>query len=249
MPRITLIGGILPNTYVVKMDYVPQLEWNNSVIGATVRLRVAISGSDVVVVCESDKAVEFGAVYIRALDMAKTAVNLMAFRDGRAVNVHFYMALDDANNPTRLDLLAPQSALTAYDLSTEFQPLHEMIVRDADLFIALDDLIGAARDPHSSAINCARAIDAIRYLISPNEKNEKKAWAAMQNALLVEDAYLKFISSASRFHRHGNRQFIPGNVANELIERAWTVMNRYLAYRKAKCASLDPAIYPLLKGK
>src|SRR5262249_26539082 len=114
--------------------------------------------------------------------------------------------------------------------------------------LVLNDLINAIRIPHITATNCSRVVEGIRHLIAPNQ-TEKAGWAVMRAALNVDEAYLKFLSQQSYQPRHGNHQFVTRETNGEILRRAWTVMDRYIHYRKrADGKSLPESEFPLLKG-
>ncbi len=65
---------------------------------------------------------------------------------------------------SRGDMLA--GLIDAYELD-DIDRLFNAMASNVDFFMLLDDVIGAVTTPRVLATNCARAIDAIRHLISP----------------------------------------------------------------------------------
>jgi hypothetical protein len=135
---------------------------------------------------------------------------------------------------------------TAFTLTTGFQDVLGMVFGNMDLAHALNDLIAAITRPHEALVSCARAMDRIKHLIAPAGAKDNNAWQAMRTALRVDEAYLKFITDPSKGPRHGRPGYTPGSVTNEVTQRAWAIMNRYLEFRKAG-GSL-PAHFTLLSS-
>lgn len=123
-----------------------------------------------------------------------------------------------------------------------------MVLQDAGLFMALNDLIAAISLPHVSTVNCARAIEGLRHLIASTGSSDKQAWEQMRQALQIDKAYLKLITDSSAASRHGNRVHVPGSVTTEITRRSWIIMNRYFEYRKRGNRVLSLTDFPLLKG-
>jgi len=113
---------------------------------------------------------------------------------------------------------------------------------------ALNDLIVAITIPHISSINCARAVDAIKHLISPTASTDKQAWEQMQSTLHLDKKYLTLVTDISKDARHGKGTHVSGSMTTEATQRAWTVMNRYFEFRKRGNKPLPISDFPLLKG-
>jgi hypothetical protein len=91
-----------------------------------------------------------------------------------------------------------------------------------------------------------RAIEALAQIISPGERNDNKRWIKLRDALNLSKPYLMVITEHSKGPRHGN-YFEPRTVPDEDIRmRAWTIMNRFLEYRKRGAIGLPLSEFPLL---
>jgi hypothetical protein len=121
-----------------------------------------------------------------------------------------------------------------------------MVIQEPTLFLAFNDLISAITLPHEAPVNCGRVMDRIKHLITPASRNEKVAWQAMRTALGVDEAYLKYITDWSAAPRHGRPDHVPAAITQEVTIRAWTVMNRYIEYRRA--GGVLPNSFTLLEG-
>jgi hypothetical protein len=118
---------------------------------------------------------------------------------------------------------------------------------DLNLNFALRDLVSAQISPRLAPINCARAVEALRHLVAPNLKRNK-AWATFRDNLNLDRTYTELLTGISVSHRHG--EYIPvSNRDNAEIElRSWTIMNRYLHWRRHGRKRLPLDRFPLLKG-
>lgn len=187
-------------------------------------------------------------VYMRALDLSRASVNVVGFAMGYGLTVHLHTLVDPTGNSSAIVFTDPRlpSLCTAYNLTVGFDEVHSMVLREPTLFMAFDDLIAAITLPHKAPVNCARVMDRLKHLIAPTGVKDKAAWQAMRNALRVDEAYLKYITDSSSAPRHGRPDHIPGTVTTEVTVRAWTVMNRYLEYRKA--GGVLPNTFSTLSG-
>ena len=69
----------------------------------------------------------------------------------------------------------------------------------------------------------------------------------MRENLNIQKAYLRFISDASAKARHANRNYIPPRIVSEVLKRSWTIMDRYLEYRKGGNTRLSADQFRLLE--
>src|SRR6185312_11433371 len=121
------------------------------------------------------------------------------------------------------------------------------VLSDWKLAHAFDDLIHAISVPHVSSVNCARAIEGLKHLLSTDAMNDKQRWEHMRNVLNLSKDYLSLITKSSEENRHGKRSRVEGDVASDVTRRSWTIMNRYLEFRKRGSADPLPADqFPLL---
>jgi hypothetical protein len=179
--------------------------------------------------------------------VSRTAVELVAFTKGWGLSVELSKFVTPDGVEREIGVLMHEnlsSLCTAYDLTHDFNNVWAIVQGDKELFGILNDLISSITTPHVSVVNCARAIDGIRNLIS----SKKNDWAAMHRALRVDAPYLMFISEHSKGPRHGNRGYVDGPTIDTILERSWSVMNRFLEYRKRKCTDLPESEFGILVG-
>jgi hypothetical protein len=114
----------------------------------------------------------------------------------------------------------------------EFLKVYKVVLEEPAIFMALNDLIVAISYPHHGPVNCARAVESIRHLLAPNLKKRDAQWRVMNNALQLKSTYTSFITDHAKTGRHGDRTHIPGTTVREVVQRSWTIMNRFLEYKK-----------------
>ena len=106
----------------------------------------------------------------------------------------------------------------------------------------------AISSPRTIVPHCARAIDTLRVLSAPAKANKKRGWEILQRNLQVSEEYVKLLSVETRASRRGDHQAVSGEMTSEISKRAWTIMNRYLEYRKRGDQPLPLDLFPPLTG-
>jgi hypothetical protein len=183
---------------------------------------------------------------IRAFDLARANINLVAFATGQGLTVEFEYILDARGMPSYLvpNNLPMAQHCKSYQLSNpnSFDEMYNIVVGEPDLARSLNDLIQAITTPHVSPISCGRAMDAI----SGNIRDDKKAWKMMRDALNIDEQYIRLVTATSADPRHGRPGHVPPHVTDEVCNRAWMIMHRFLEYRKRGSKPLPITAFPLL---
>jgi hypothetical protein len=255
MVKIHFIGRLWPA--VVQIDVrLPDLTWRCEEHNIEPLFRVVIGNSFVNVECELERydPIYFLEMYRRASDLARCAVNVVAFATGYGMTVVLETFISPDGAPSAIAPQDPSVAplCTAYSLQPERQAdlnsVVAIVTTNPDLIFTLNDLIEAITIPHVAPVNCARAMDRLKHLIAgPDSKSEAHAWKQMRDALRVSEGYLKTITEASKDPRHGRPGHTPGRITSEATRHAWAVTNRYLEYRKrGGVTPLPPDEFPLL---
>lgn len=196
-----------------------------------------------------------GEIFKRAWDLARTAVDAYCYLAGWGLTVYLDTLVDPSGDVTTV--LPKDESLaalcTAFDLKVasgpnSFDALYRMLVAEPALFMALNDLIVSITLPHHATVNCARAIEGLRVLMAPSITDRQRAWPIFQDNLNIDRAYREYVTGVSTGPRHGDRTFIPGTVVTETTKRSWTIMNRFLEYRKSGNQPLAVADFQLLCG-
>ena len=254
MHKIHFIGRVLPTAFKITVQ-APEAKWVWQEAGLELTFRVKIGNSFINAECElREYKPEFIAeLYRRAFDLTRASVNLVGFAQGLGLTVLFEMFIAPDGSVTELAPMDPSlpPLCTAYSLDPvrlpDFNAVINAVFTSPDLFMALEDLIGAITLPHVAAVNCARAMDRLKHLIATAGSDDRGAWKQMRDTLQIDEAYLKYVTDVSKGPRHGRLGHTPGNLTTEGTRRSWTVMNRYFEYVKRSERPLDATSFPPLK--
>lgn len=251
MPTVHFLGRVLPEVIQVSIGD-KSVKWEAPELGLTMEFTNHIENSRIDVECKVNRYTpeDLVPVYMRALDLCRASVDLVAFTMGCGFTVHIETFVDPSG--ARSSILPKDDSLpplcTAFTLANGFDEVHSMVLQDWRLFMALNDLVIAITLPHVSPVNCARAMERLKYLIASPTSKDKQGWQQMRHALQISEAYLKFITDHSADPRHGRPVHIPGRVTTEVTRRAWIIMNRYFEYRKRRSKPLSLNDFPVLTG-
>lgn len=252
MTTVRFRGRVFPSVVQVAIHGVPKIHWEVPERHLVTDFSFEIEGSEVLIVCELNKyePADFVHVYMRALDLARASVDLVSFSMGYGLSVVLDTFFDTCGTPSAILPQDPSLPVlcTSFSLASGFNDVLEIVLQTPPLFRAINDLIVAITIPHHSPVNCARAVETIKHLLAPKGARESQAWETMRNVLHLDEAYLKMITDNSKDVRHGKPIHIPSNVTSEVTRRAWTIMDRFLTYRKRGNKSLPASEFPELKG-
>jgi hypothetical protein len=245
--KVRFIGKVFPTFLSVNAQY--SMRWDDD-DGWSVDFHIKINGSRLKVDCTADEFEEsrhFLRMYLRARDFASAYLDLATFQSGKHLHCALqYWITPEGDCRYLYDTFGDTSQLSSAVKTVEdMQTLLPMVTTDPQTLLALRDLIRGVMTPHLGPIDCARALEAIRYKIAPGE-DRKKAWAELQARLRVEQSYLELITGTSTNPRHGNWQPIDGPTCHEIAIRTWTVMNRFLELKKRGLQSLPEGEFPVL---
>jgi hypothetical protein len=250
MPTVHFLGKVFPEALQMSVDHTPIIKWEEAEIGLTMEFSCHIVKSRIDVECKLNRFTveDFVPIYMRALDLCRASVDVVAFAKGWGLTVYLDTFVDPNGMESVIvfkdDRLPP--LCTALTLTEGFDKIHNLVLGEPALFMALNDLIVAITLPHVAPVNCARAMERLRHLIASPGSSDKNAWQQMRAALQIDERYLRFITKHSADARHGRPVRIPGAVTNEVIRRGWIIMNRYFEYRKREQSSLPENDFPLL---
>lgn len=233
---------------------IPEITWRWDERNLDLHFKSFINFSFIAVHCEFEGEYQeeyFDELYKRSFDLARAAVNLVAFATGYGLTVILENVIRPDGTPSVITLQdeALVSHCTAFSLTPQrtpdFEAVMQIVMTEPAIFRLLNDLIESITLPHIAPVNCGRVIDGINRLISPR-RGRKVAWPLMQQALNLSQAFLEPISELAKGPRHGDMAFIPGNKANEITRRTWIIMNRFLEYRKRGNHQLKAPEFPNL---
>jgi hypothetical protein len=255
MVTVHFLGRVIPVEYNVSIGFDPKIEFKEPQLNFEATFIVHIKNSAVDVECElpAFDPQQVALLYIRAFDRARTAVDLVAFATGISVITVLETLIlpNGQRTPVAfqhpdLGRLCTAYAINAPDTDKRFDETYRMVASDHEIFMALRDLVDANTLPHVGVINCGRVLDSIRRMISPGETDQKHAWSSMQIALNISRDYQEWVSKLSAQPRHADRSYITGPDTDTSLKRTWTIMNRFLEYRKRGNTPLQPPDFPTL---
>jgi hypothetical protein len=250
-PKVKFTGKVMPDFMKVTLALKPTIRWDNQEFNYQCMYVVSIEESQITVECFLDRYEERFQMllYARSIDLARAALDVACFSQGFIVTA----IIDTCENPdgtvSRLFIqdsdLSPLCTAYGVDRRSLLSAL-EMILPNPALHLALNDLIAGHANLHNAAINSARCIEGLRALMAPAGTSRSDAWALMRANLRLEKSYPEFVTTLSQAPRHGDRSAIPWYDSREALRRGWTIMNRYLEFRKRGEHPLPADEFPLL---
>lgn len=246
-------GQVLPRPAQISVSNIPLVSWTVPEHDLELHYTLTIKQSVVHVIVTANKfdtKEHLVALYMRALDLTRSAVDLIGFVKGMGLVVHLDRFVDSDGKSMELvfndESLVP--LCTAYQIDDGFSEMLSILLASHPIAAQLRNLIESITIPHVSLVNCARAVEGLRQIMAPAESNDSSAWKLMRDALNVDEAYLKLITGKSKGPRHGGTSHVPGTVTSEVTKRAWNVMNRFLEYKKRNDTPLPQSEFPMLLG-
>ena len=259
MPIIHINGRVFPEGMKVNTGRLGSVLWIEEGNASPVRFNINIASSiiDVECIVESyDPQDEKSLLLIRAFQFARSVVDCLAFISGSGLQIIFDSLVEPDGHIQ--NILFSNENLSS--LSRTFRPLEmsgdrsfpamfALVGSEPELFLALNDLIAAISMPGLVAINCARSLEGLRELLLPVDADDKRglAWELLRHVLNLNRSYTDYITKASIAGRHGSKIAVPGEAETTIIlERMWTIMDRFLAFRKGNSMPLSEIHYPIL---
>lgn len=253
MPIARFKGKLIPEGFHVVVQGHPTVHWKNQVSDIHVDLDIAFHGSTVEVTCNLirfDPQSQISLLILVAVNLAQGLLDLHCFQTGNAITAVLQkLELPDGRV---IDLVPSMKEFvglaTAIDKEEDFFRVLGIALTDFEMLLALRDLADSIRYTHLAEINCARATESIRNYFIPTGGKREDGWEPMRRSLNIGKSYTQFITERSRHPRHGNRLNEVKNDPRilEAGKRAWTIMNRFLEYRKRGNQPLPESEFPLL---
>jgi hypothetical protein len=253
MAKIQFLGRVLPE--FIKVTVPPRdVLWKEADTQAQTTMRLRIFESKINVECDSNiySKDNLAPLYMRAFDLARASINLVAFASGEGLSLILDTVICDDGMPLpmspRVHSLAP--LCTTYRVNeaddSALNEIYNIVLSDPTLFLALNDLVLAITLPHVAPMTCGRAMDGLKNIIATPDTTPVQAWEQMRNTLHIDKDFLQFITAMSAGPRHARPGHIPGETVREICRRSWIIMNRYLEYRKRGSQPLPVSEFPLL---
>jgi hypothetical protein len=250
-------GRVLPISQEFTMFGSLTVNWKD-VIEPDVTLEmsasISITRGIVDILCDSNlhgNANADGQVHLRASDLANAVVNIYGFGKGVGLSV----ALENVVKPDGLkytieeskpDLAQFVTVLHPFkDARVDINPVLPIVLGDSTIFVALNDLVGSITRIQDAPMKCGRAVDAVRHAMAPAD-DRKGGWPAMRDKLNVTQPFLEFLTEQSKGPRHGDLKGGTFEINQEVLRRAWIVLNRFLEFKKRGDQPLPVQDFPVL---
>lgn len=257
MPILKFTGRVMPDVMHVTITDHPAIDWRDTGNDSNCSFNISISKGLIEIDCILDKyeEIHLSEVYRRVLDLARATVDLVCFSSGYGLTVIIDRYTNAAGITTPIAPHDPRLAelckvFTLEPATTieknDFHKVLTLVLTDWKVFRILRQLIEANTVPHESSVICARVAEGIRHYLAAPGSNTKQSWANMRAQLNLSIDYLKLLTDVSTAPRHGDQTHIPGATTVEITRRAWTIMNRFLEYKKRGDQRLPEAEFPIL---
>jgi hypothetical protein len=232
MPTTRFLGKIYP-AILERFPPLPSTQYQNS-NGLITDLDIKIANSEFEIVCQTNRLAPRNEMLALATTAIRIPIDLFSFASGAGLVPFFEYYIDPEGTKTLIRVQSTDLAklCTAITSANEFVYVLRLLTESPLFYMALNDLAVALSHHHNTPINCARAIDGLRHLLSKADASRPEQWAEMHNKLRVTDKYLRFITDSSKLERHGKRHDLDSMTATEIAVRSWTVMNRYIEFKK-----------------
>lgn len=241
MATVRFTGKTVPNVGITATG--GPFGFDNPVIPLQV-MKYDIRDGNISVECDvpdtSDYALNIAFFYV--LPVIRSIADAAAFSKAFGVTI----IIDTCIKPDGTNLTIGYHDPTLDGICT-LQPIEmlQLNQRERPIFKYLHDLIETLVDPFSAPINCARAVEGFAQLLLPGGKPIPR-WTRMQEALNVDESYLKSITEESKGPRHGTSTPPTFGTIFDLRKRAWIIANRFLEFRKRGNVDLTDPDFPRL---
>lgn len=250
-------GKVLPFFKQFTMVGPIQAKWKDNIDPPTVlevQATLSISCGNIDILCESNlpQTVEYdGQVHSRALDLAVAVITSYGFAKGLGLSAVLETVVKPDGILYNLHDYHPnlESLVTALraqnDGGIDVNLVMQIVMSDPTVFVALTDLVQSLVMFKEVPLRCGRAVDAIRHHMAPRD-DRKAGWPTIQDNLNLSETFLKYITEASKGPRHGDVRDSTFATSQEVLKRAWIVMNRFLEFKKRGDQKLPLDAFPAL---
>lgn len=251
MVQFKFIGSIIPpGKYNLTTKELPTVSYPITAIQTTITCAIQIEQSIITVACEVDEYEhEMLGWYLNYVtDFARAVVQLAGFSLTDFLDVYFYEVITPDGTTLKLHQSYPnlQKLCTVFALNDKFGSALQIVLKEPNLFLALADIIPILRPGTQDISACKQAIERLRNILSPDVKNETKAWHKLQDALNLSEKFIKGISDKVKRYRHGHLKPLTPKERDEILQDTWEIVNRFIAYRMGNSKPLSKEKFTML---
>ncbi len=247
MPVFKFTGRVLPDQMEVSLADRPKFSMRDAETVADTVFDVELVDSRLAVIADTTEATDFTGLFFHAYDLARSLCDVLTTTDG-VVHVPVLDTVELPDGRHKPTILADRRLGRLFSVHEhyDFETILELVVTDIGIARLLSDVTSMLAWPHYAPIAAGRVAESIRLLLTGGRSAAD--WATMRDQLNVDRAYLQLLTDHSTPPRHGDRQYVDAATNSTLAERAWTLADRFLAFRLGGSKSLDVERYPQLKG-
>jgi len=242
-------GRVIPEVRAITLPRLEPISLTEA-DGFAAVFAIAIEDGRITVTVEgpSDSDEDFNRCSVRARGFCTSMLDVLSFSTGWwLLPVLDVGVCGGEERKLAMSETSVAALVTAYSSQDGFAEVIRLVSSNPELSFAFHDLTSGLGTQNYSAIAAGRAVEAVRHLLAPGVADTASAWAALRDKLRFDRSYLDVIMSASINPRHGVRGKTSGDEQMEVTHRAWTVMNRYIAFlRRGGAEPLPLAEFPVL---
>lgn len=260
LPIVHFKGRVLPENSDLGVRGIPSIHFEEPPFlpglpaGLAIDYSISIDHSAIDLTCDVNPfdPENISWIHNRALHVIHAIVDLYSFASGSPLSVIFDKFVYPDGREKIIQKRNPHLSGICTILETDpsgalkFGRTLPQVVQEPALSLALHDLTSALSDPNTATVNCARAVEGIRLMLWPEKDEKREGWGKLRDTLRVSLDYVLYITKTSEGPRHADRSYLSSSIIDEVIERSWTIMNRFLEYRARNNQPLPPSEFPVL---
>jgi hypothetical protein len=241
---VSFFGRVLP-ALSLTLSHTHIIDMRESSSGLKGTIAIQIKNSEVVANCSLNRfeQPDFDGLHLFVFRAVRILVDFVAFSRGIGMTLILDSFMDALGARRTIHSEDPRLHGISTLIADEAIPI---LALDHKLATALNHLTATMERPDEILTGCALGIERLTHIISPGAE-KKQRWQNLRTALQLTENYLKLITEVSKGPRHGNPERLVLEDVLEARRRAWTVMNRFLEFRKRRNnAPLPLSDFPLL---
>jgi len=244
-------GYLLPQHRKISFPVDGNYHWKDGT-GFTTDMSVNVTDSVIKIKCTTSRIAsdaDVNQLRFRALGSVRAMTGAAAFITGLGITPVLTTLIHPGGVEVPLDFKYPglENLVTAFNTNADsFTELCLMIGNDLRLLFVFNDLIESIAEPLQAVVNCGRVLEGVRLIMSPAGTSKSEQWRIMQEKLNIARSYRELVTDQSTGPRHADRTGVTDQTFQTSLERTWTIMNRYLLFRKRGEAPLTAPEFDLL---
>ena len=248
------LGEIYPQNILDIPDFVLDIDditGYDKPIEGSVKLEINKDGARVTYKTKDDYDKDLDTLRRSLEYLCKTAIDASNFYFGTGVEMYLTLG---GNTSGQCYTFPPIVNSLFHDSSRRpLQPIEltKLALRNIQLRRALEQAKDAITRPTDAGLHCYRAIEAIRrdFLEGLDDEGaaKKQSWTAMNTALKVKQKYYTLIKLHADVARHGGIKSITSSEMEEMLNKTWEILDRYIVYLDNDRTLLDDTYVSLEK--